>query len=174
VSLTTTGTIKAVGEAQAVARWLTVLKKHKSELVSFLRVRSAEQATNSRWATKDWLELYDERAAIAEFDGGLSRERAEKLAFEHCVAEWLMRHPVQSSPGLCLGCGRGVEQSGIVLPFGTEANGHAWLHPDCWPAWHAERKAEAITDLAAMGIAPPAGFLRNSKWDTHGDGIGSD
>jgi hypothetical protein len=77
-------------------------------------------------------------------------------------------------PGCCLGCGRADEHAGIVVPMGTEASGHAWFHPDCWTTWQAERKAEAITDLAAMGIMPPPGFLRNSKWDIHGDGIGSD
>ena len=72
--------------------------------------------------------------------------------FKHCVVEWLMRHPVQSKPGVCLGCGRGDEQAGIVLPFGTEANGHAWLHAACWPDWFARRRAEAVTALAAMNI----------------------
>jgi hypothetical protein len=72
----------------------------------------------------------------------------EALAFEHCIVEWLMRHPVRSMPG----CGRGDEHAGIVVPFGTEASGHAWLHSECWSAWHAWRRAEAVTALTAMKI----------------------
>ena len=45
------------------------------------------------WAAEDWRAHFDERAAIAEFDGGLSRPEAEALAFEHCVAEWLYHNP---------------------------------------------------------------------------------
>lgn len=39
----------------------------------------------------EWLAFFDERAAIAEFDGGLSRQDAESLAYDRCVAEWLSR-----------------------------------------------------------------------------------
>lgn len=34
----------------------------------------------------DWYVAWDERAAIMEYDGGLSRERAEALALEEVVA----------------------------------------------------------------------------------------
>ena len=104
------------------------------------------------WSAEDWQAFFDERAGIAEHDGGLSRQEAEALAFDHCVVEWLMRHPVRSNPVACLGCGRGGEQAGVVLPFGTETGGHAWLHSACWPAWYSGRKAEAVAALSAMGI----------------------
>ena len=39
------------------------------------------------WTAEDWRGHYDERAAIAEYDGKLSRAEAEALAFEHCVRE---------------------------------------------------------------------------------------
>jgi hypothetical protein len=126
---------------------LDLLARHKAGIVRLLRLGDDE------WSAEDWQAFFDERAGIAEHDGDRSRQQAEALAFEHCVVEWLMRHPVRSMPGCCHGCGRSDEHAGIVLPFGTEANGHAWLHPDCWPTWYAERKAEAIADLAAKGIA---------------------
>jgi hypothetical protein len=65
-----------------------------------------------------------------------------------------MRRPVRSSSDSCLGCGRGDEQAGIVLPFGTDVSGHAWLHSACWPAWYSGRKAEAAAALFAMGLGP--------------------
>jgi hypothetical protein len=36
----------------------------------------------------DWREWYEERAAIAEYDGGLSRRLAERSARECVLAEW--------------------------------------------------------------------------------------
>jgi hypothetical protein len=128
---------------------LDLLARHKTGIVRLLR------SGNGEWSAEDWQAFFDERAGIAEHDGGLSRQEAEALAFEHCVVEWLLRHPVQSMPGCCLGCGRGDEHAGIVVPFGTEASGHLWLHSDCWPAWHRSRKAEAGAALSAMGIGSP-------------------
>ena len=36
----------------------------------------------------DALEHFEERAAIAEWDGGLSREEAEALALQEVAARW--------------------------------------------------------------------------------------
>ena len=94
------------------------------------------------WSGEDWRAFFDERAGIAEFDGGLPRDQAEARAFACCVAEWLNRNPVRSPPGRCLGCGGSEHAHDTLLPFGTEPTGHAWLHSRCWPAWHAGRKAE--------------------------------
>jgi hypothetical protein len=129
---------------------LDALKLNKPAIVTLLRRQL------SHWAVEDWEAFFDERAGIREHDGGLPREQAEALAFDDSVVEWLLRHPVQSKPGFCLGCGRGDEHAGIVVPFGTEASGHVWLHSDCWPAWHAARKAEAAAALSVMGIGSPA------------------
>lgn len=58
--------IKAYGERQAVSRLLPILRPHKTELHAYFEV--------------DMRELYEERAAILEYDGGLSRTEAERLA----------------------------------------------------------------------------------------------
>jgi hypothetical protein len=104
------------------------------------------------WSGEDWRAFFDERAAIAEFDGGLPREQAEARAFTCCVAEWLNRDPVRSSPDSCLLCGEAEQGHDPLLPFGTERTGHAWLHSRCWPAWSAVRHAEAVAVLSSMGI----------------------
>ena len=96
----------------------------------------------------------EERAGIAEFDGGLPRDQAEAHAFACCVVEWLNRNPERAPAGACLGCGGGELAHDKLLPFGTESTA-AWLHSCCWPAWHAARKAEAVVALAAMGIDLP-------------------
>jgi hypothetical protein len=72
---------------------LDLLSHHKSGIVALLRT------ANNGWAAIDWLAFFDERAGIAEFDGGLPRQKAEARAFACCVVEWLNRNPVQSSPG---------------------------------------------------------------------------
>ena len=107
---------------------LDLLARHKAGIVALLR------PANDGWSGEDWLAFFDERAGIAEFDGGLSREQAEARAFAACVIEWL---------------------NDKLLPFGTEPTHRAWLHSRCWSAWHAARKAEAIVALAAMGIIEP-------------------
>jgi hypothetical protein len=128
---------------------LDLLSSHKADIVRMLR-----RAKNG-WSTVDWHAFFDERAGLAEFDGGLSRTQAEHEAFACCVVEWLDRNPEQVPPGRCLGCGEKEQAHDELLPFGTEVSGHAWLHSRCWPAWHAARKAEAIATLATMGIDQP-------------------
>jgi hypothetical protein len=43
----------------------------------------------------------------------------------------------------------------MVVPYGTEAVGHIWLHSRCWPAWYARRWDEATEALAGLGVMPP-------------------
>jgi hypothetical protein len=116
-------------------------------------------AERDSWSGEDWRAFFDERAAIAEFDGGLPRQQAEVRAFTCCVAEWLNDNPVRSSPDTCLRCGKADQGHDPLLPFGTETTSHAWLHSRCWSAWSAaSRQAESVAALEAMGIAKPAGF----------------
>lgn len=141
-------------EAQAPppAEILELLAGHKPGIVALLRPGA------DGWSTEGWQAYFDERAGIAEFDGGLPRAQAEARAFGCCVAEWLNRNPLRSPPGRCLGCGGGDNAHDPLLPFGIEPDGHAWLHSRCWTAWHAGRNAEAVTALAGMGVATPANF----------------
>jgi hypothetical protein len=131
---------------------LDLLFRHKPGVVELLRT------DRDGWTAEDWQVFFDERAGIAEFDGGLPRPEAEARAFACCVVEWLNRNSVRSQSGRCLGCGSSEQPHDPLLPFGTEIAGHAWLHSHCWPAWCAEREAEAVAALRAMGITPPAEF----------------
>jgi hypothetical protein len=131
---------------------LNLFARHKSEIVALLR-----QGRNG-WSREDWQVFFEERAGIAEFDGGLPRLEAEARAFTCCVAEWLNRNPVRSLPDRCLRCGETEQGHDPLLPLGTESTGHAWLHSRCWSGWHAARQAEATDALKAMAIATPVGF----------------
>ena len=120
-------------------------QRHKAGVVALLR------PGDDGWSAEDWQDFFDERAAIAEFDGGLPRDQAEARAFACCVVEWLNRNFVPSPPGCCLACGGGGRAHDPLLPHGIEPTGHAWLHDHCWPDWHAGRKAEAAKALARYG-----------------------
>jgi hypothetical protein len=48
--------------------------------------------THSPGLSGDWYAMYEERAAIMEFDGNLPRDQAEELAFAE-VASMMWNHP---------------------------------------------------------------------------------
>ncbi|MFO1153863.1 MAG: hypothetical protein U1E42_09415 [Rhodospirillales bacterium] len=125
---------------------LELLSRHKADVIALL------QGEADAWFAEDWLAFFEERAGIAEFDGGWPRGEAEVIAYACCVSEWLNRVPVCSPPGRCLGCGKDEQAHDPLLPFGTEVAGHVWLHGRCWSAWHTGRKQHAVAALAAMGI----------------------
>jgi hypothetical protein len=104
------------------------LARLKPEIVALLR------PGRDGWLAEDWQAYFDERASIAEFDGGLPRPEAEARAFECCVVEWLNRNFEHSPPG------------------------HISLRSSSWPAWYAGRNAKAVAALKAMGIVPPPKF----------------
>lgn len=72
---------------------LDLLASHKAGIVALLK------PARDGWSAEDWLAFFDERAAIAEFDGGLSRASAEASAFACCVAKWFNRNPARSPSG---------------------------------------------------------------------------
>ena len=132
--------------APPLAAVLDLLSRHKAGILALLRPGP------DGWSAEDWQEFFVERAAIAEFDGGLPRADAEARAFSWCAIEWLNRNFVPSPSGRCLACGSHGRAHEPLLPHGVEPTGHAWLHDHCWPAWHAGRKEEAAAALGAMGI----------------------
>ena len=77
LTLSAPGKLKAIGEQQAVSRWLPIIADNKPNILAVLSTPATAEAID---ATA--LEFFEERAAIAEFDGGLSREEAEEGARE--------------------------------------------------------------------------------------------
>ena len=130
---------------------LDALRRQKAEVVVLLR------PGRDGWSAEDWQLYFEERAAVAEFDGGLSRIQAEAQAFECCVVKWLDRNPAPSTPGTCAWCGRA---DAAVVPFGTETETHAWLHAECWPAWQKVRRSHASDTLMRMGVGRPCDAIQ--------------
>jgi hypothetical protein len=135
------------------AEVLDLLVLHKADILTLLR------PGNDGWSGEDWHEYFDERAGIAEFDGGLPRDQAEAQAFFSCVSEWLHRNPARSQSGRCDHCG---QSNGMVVPYLTGSSmkdpGHTWLHQECSLAWHQAHRARAVSALVALGISVPVKF----------------
>lgn len=139
-------------DREPAATVLDALKCHKTEVVTIVA------SGRYTWGAEDWQAFFDERAGIAEFDGGQSRADAEAIAFECCIIEWLNRHPDRSDPDRCAWCGQPDHNEHAIVPFCTGNLGCTWLHPECWHDWHAMRKADAVAALLAMGIIQPTNF----------------
>jgi hypothetical protein len=105
---------------------LDLLSRHKGSIVALLRL------ADDRWSAGDWQVFFDERAGIAEFDGGLSRGQAEVRAFECCVAEWLTRNPTRSPPR---------REDADIWPLGR-----------CQSVCDWGRRVEALSALVAIGV----------------------
>jgi hypothetical protein len=71
------------------------------------------------WSGEDWRSFFEERAAIGEFEGGVQRQQAAARAFKCCVAEWLNRNRMRSSPDSCLRCDEAEQGHDPLLPFGA-------------------------------------------------------
>ncbi len=133
-------------------RVLDALSRNKIGIVALLG------PDGDGWSADDWQVYFDERAGIAEFDGGLPRPEAEAQAFACCVSEWMNCHPATSSPERCLASSGGNRPGDPLLPHGTATHGHAWPHSRCWPGWYEAQQAEAASALVAIGIEKPVDF----------------
>jgi hypothetical protein len=136
-------------DREPAPRVLEAIQRHKVGIVALLT------AAKGDWTAEDWRVFYDERADIAEFDGGQTRADAEALAFERCIVEWLNRHLEHSDPDRCAWCEKPDRDTHTVVPFGTENHGHTWVHPECWNDWHERRVRQATEALSEFGLRLP-------------------
>lgn len=78
--------------------------------------------------------------------------RAETLAFEARIIEWLDGNPAQSPAGRCAWCGQLESDSASIVPFGTEPGIHAWVHGACWRMRPGALRRSRL--LARLGALP--------------------
>ena len=108
------------------------------------------------WSASDWREYFDERAGIAEHDGGLSRPQAEGAAWEATIAEWCKLNPPARISGQCAACDGALDMAGHGWrPLGDGATVHYATGLACWKDYGAKRRAAAIKALQGFGIGPP-------------------
>ena len=102
------------------------------------------------------LAVHNDRArpCVSEEQESAGHQPPQRRTAEACIVDWLNQHPAPSTAGRCAWCGKPETPSAWVLPFGTEAATHAWLHAECWPAWHRARRAVAAEALGATDRTP--------------------
>jgi hypothetical protein len=121
---------------------------------------------DAAWRAEDWQAIFEERAAIIEFDAKLSREQAEARALAWCVAEWLTPTPSDQRPTAVSAAVRATDRSirccrsALRLPamsgsmliagqHGMQAGGRGPYGPDGngYPAPSTARSARHIEPL---------------------------
>ncbi len=148
--MTDGSTLKLAAKHPPPAEILDALRSYKAEVIDHILKASPT------WSAEDWQLYYEERAAIGEFEGELSRSEAECRAFACCISEWLNRHPEPSEPDRCAWCEKVDQSKHVVVPFGSGRSGHTWLHPECWTAWYEKQRQEARRALTDMSVGAPS------------------
>ena len=93
-----------------------------------------------------WRDAYEEKAAIREYYGGLSQVEAEAAALLDMAARWRDENPLPASDrAACYHCGRPAPCTPVLA-----ANGHAWLHEQCWAPMNERRQREALDAVTQM------------------------
>jgi hypothetical protein len=93
-----------------------------------------------------WRDYFEERAAIREHDGGLSRADAEAGALADGVARWRALNPLPASGDeACAHCGKARPDTPVLA-----RGGHAWLHRECWAPMNAARNEMAFAAVRAL------------------------
>ena len=118
-------------------------KTDKSTSVSFV---SPPPVHIERSVAADWRAFINKKRPPPAHLG----ERAEALAYQSRLVEWLNANPASSAPDRCAGCGGADAPGSALVPFGVGP--HVWLHTDCWLGWRDKRVEQARVALAALGI----------------------
>ncbi|MDR1351012.1 MAG: hypothetical protein LBJ59_09630 [Zoogloeaceae bacterium] len=88
MTVSSSGELNARGEKNVIQKWVGVLRENKAAIVSALQSNSAPVASNDEARPAPDREAIEERAAIMEYDGGLSRGEAERRAVLDSGATW--------------------------------------------------------------------------------------
>lgn len=111
--------------------------------------RTEKPAAADPWSASDWVAFWEERAAIAAFDGGLTRAAAETVASDAFIARWLaVTPPASGAPETCAACAKpaGPIDSLPVLIAGDVRS----VHPGCARDFFERRHAQAHAALVAI------------------------
>jgi len=141
------------GEAQAKAllgRKAEVVA-HLSGATNYAHVHHLVTTPLAEWTDQEWIDHFQERAAIIQYDGELPRPVAERQALADTINHWLVMHPPPATDDNdgCVHCRQPLGPDGVPVLAGTA---HTWLHSACHHPWFAERGRHATEALRAMGI----------------------
>jgi hypothetical protein len=103
-----------------------------------------------------WRCFFEQRVDLIRAVRGLSRAEAERAAYEQVLITFLNKTNPDTDPDRCAWCGLTEAGPGDLRPYGTDARGVAWLHPEhCWKPWRDTRRADAVEALRNIGITEP-------------------
>lgn len=116
--------------------------------IASVAVAAAEEefSRSERAEAQRWRDAFEEKAAIREYYGGLSQVEAEAAALLDMAARWRDENPLPASDrAACYHCGRPVPCTPVLA-----ANGHAWLHEQCWAPMNERRQREALDAVTRL------------------------
>jgi hypothetical protein len=101
-----------------------------------------------------WRDMYEERAAIRQYDGGYPRAEAERLAWGAMENRWHLEHGERVPRDICAGCRRAVgEAEALDLIDGDRVHMKGYR---CRTAYEERWRSAATTALIVLGLQPPA------------------
>lgn len=126
---------------------LARLRDQKADVIAALREEGHRgHRTHRVDEAQRWRDAYEEKAAIRQYDGGLSRVEAESAALLDAAARWRCENPLPASDrAACYHCGEAGPDTPILA-----SGGHAWVHEQCWAPTNANREMEALAAVSAM------------------------
>ena len=128
ITLNSAGKIHIEGNRAQREKWVDVIRTHRCEIVGALRAANDPPVTcqNAGGTSQEPFdrESFEERAAICEFDGGLSREEAEATAWHEDNRRRCAHCLNLATNGIC----RVAEPGGQVHARRGYQPNQNWLH----------------------------------------------
>jgi hypothetical protein len=106
-----------------------------------------------REAKADLLEMLAANAVATQARGQEGGVQGTDVDRENLIVRRLDEHPQPSAAGRCAYCSQHEWRGAVVVPFGVTLGTHTWLHPECWPAWHERRRADALRALQPYPVS---------------------
>ena len=137
-------TLARIGDGRL--KWRSAVPPPPDLLARIVAAKAEVLAELVRKEAEWWRDYFEERAAIREHDGGMSRPDAEADAMADCVARWRALNPLPASDDrACIQCGKTGPDTPVLA-----RGGHAWLHRECWVPMNAARNETAFAAVRVL------------------------
>jgi hypothetical protein len=156
------GDLVVEADCDPPADLIASLRQHKAELITFLDSTETGHSMPTRTlplasALADpevWRDLYEERAAHRQYDGGYPRLEAEALTWAEAQLRWHAQHGERVPKDICAGCRRPI---GAAAALDLIDGSRVHLHDanDCLIRHDERWRARATRALMALGLRPP-------------------
>ena len=114
----------------------------------------SETSAEIERAAQDWRDMYEERAAHRQYDGGYTRAEAEQLAWGEMQNRWHLKHDVGTPRDICAGCRKPIGAA-MALDLINGSRVHLDDENACLVLYGDRWRAAATRGLLALGLRPP-------------------